>query len=233
MSIRERLRDGMHLLKRGIEKTVIGPIRYRSRSGYDARRYWADRFARHGTSLRGAGHEGLGEDENAQAYAKAAAIVLQEIERVGIDLSRSSVLEIGCGSGFYTALMKDHGVRDYTGIDITDELFDVHRRRFPRYRFVRQDVTSQPIERAFDLILMIDVAEHIVDNSAFASAMRNARSALREGASFVVGPFLDEGKKHLFYIRFWSVQEARENLQGLTERACVPFRDGYLLTFTA
>ena len=38
-------------------KFVAGPAKYRRGEGYDAARYWEDRFSQYGRSLRGAGHE--------------------------------------------------------------------------------------------------------------------------------------------------------------------------------
>lgn len=220
------------LVRRAIQKTLIGPLRYRRGDGYDAQRFWEHRFSRYGTSLRGAGHEGRTEEENRREYEAAAAIVTARLERARTAIKTARILEVGCGTGFYTQLLQSLGAVSYTGLDITDVLFEEHRARFPDFEFVRSDVTDEPLEGEYDIILMIDVAEHIVSDEAFRGAMSNIRSALAPDGLLLVGPFTPESRNHLFYVRFWSLDEARSALKGLQEIECTPFRDGLLLSLT-
>jgi SAM-dependent methyltransferase len=232
MWIFDRFSTGpLDLVKRLLHKKVIGPIKYRGPSGYDAERYWRDRLQKYGGSLRGSGDEGLSEEENRRRYEIAARTLIEAEQKAGIDPATARVLEIGCGPGFYAELHFDLGVRSYTGIDLTDVLLGQLRERFPAYRFVQNDVTRDTLQGEFDLVLMIDVAEHIIADEAMDRAMDNVKRVLAPGGIFFVGPVMRRGKRHLFYVRFWSSEEIRSRLSDSEQLMSVPFPAGALLGF--
>jgi 2-polyprenyl-3-methyl-5-hydroxy-6-metoxy-1,4-benzoquinol methylase len=216
------------LLRRVVFKTVTGPRRYGTEGGYDAQRFWADRFRKYGTGLRGSGDEGRSEAQNQAAYEQAGAVVLGTLERNGVDLGSAEVLDVGCGPGFFTDLLHSARVTSYTGVDITDQLFAELRTRFPGYRFEQKDVTSDGLEGTYDVVMMIDVAEHIVSNEAFDRCIANLAGAVAHGGLLLVGPLLDRGARHLFYVRFWSTKDVLERLPSFEHLEEVPFRNGVL-----
>jgi SAM-dependent methyltransferase len=201
--------DPLGFAKRALYKTVLGPLRYRTADGYDAARYWRDRFTNHGRTLQAVGDEGLSPAENQQMYEDAAKVFGSVCREQAIDCENARVLEIGCGSGFYAQLLHDWGVGDYVGLDITDVFFPELRDRFPAFDFVRRDITADEVEGTFDLVLMIDVVEHIVSDARFASAMEQVRSCLAPGGLFVVSPMVEERPRSMFYQRFWSMLTVR------------------------
>jgi 2-polyprenyl-3-methyl-5-hydroxy-6-metoxy-1,4-benzoquinol methylase len=219
------------LVRRAVFKTVIGPRRYRTESGYDAQRFWSDRFRKYGTGLRGSGDEGLSEAQNELVYEQAGATLLDAIATAGVDLPTANVLDVGCGPGFFTDLLHSEGVASYTGVDITDELFVDLRGRFPDYRFVRKDVTSDALEGTFDLVVMIDVAEHIVDTAGFDRCLANLAGAVAPGGTLLIGPLLERSARHLFYVRFWSTQDVLRRLPAFEHLEDLPFRNGLLMVF--
>ena len=226
------LRDPLGLARRLVFKLMTGPRRYRSQGGYDAAAYWGDRFRNYGRSLRGAGDEGLSEAQNQHQYEEAATVFLGACRSAGVDFPSARVLEIGCGTGFYTRLMVEQGVRDYTGLDITDALFDEFRRELPQYRFVQQDVTEAAIEGTFDLILMIDVVEHIVEEPRLAFLLRSVRAVLAEGGVFIIsGPLRERGSKRFFYLRFWTRDDVERHFLDFHAAPAVASRGGFLLSF--
>jgi SAM-dependent methyltransferase len=221
----------LDLAKRILQKTLIGPIKYRTPSGYDVEHYWRDCFPKYGTSLRGPGDEGLSEEENRKRYQLAAEALLEAERDAGVDLSTASVMEIGCGAGFYAQLHADLGVESYTGVDVTDVLFEGLKKRVPQYQFVQMDATRATLEGDFDLVLMIDVAHHIVTDEAMDAAMNNVRRVLVPGGIFLVGPFTTREKRHLFYVRFWSTEDIRSRILDLDQFMSVPFRGDQLVGF--
>jgi SAM-dependent methyltransferase len=230
--VRDRFGGGpVALVRRVVFKTVIGPRRYGTASGYDAERFWGDRFKKYGTGLRGSGDEGLSEGQNEAVYRQAGTILVTAAREAGVDLESASVLDVGCGPGFFTGVLHDEEVRSYTGVDITDALFPDLRARFPGYSFVRKDVASDPLDGTFDLVLMIDVAEHIVDPKAFDRALENLSGAVAAGGVLLIGPLLGRSARHLFYVRDWSAQDAVDRLPTLRPLDDVPFRNGVLMTF--
>lgn len=230
--MRDRFGGGVvDLVRRVVFKTVIGPRRYGTTSGYDAERFWGDRFKKYGTGLRGSGDEGLSEAQNEAAYRQAGAILVTAARDAGVDLESASALDVGCGPGFFTGIMHGAGVRSYTGVDITDALFPDLRARFPEYSFARKDIASDSLDGTYDLVMMIDVAEHIVDPKAFDRALENLSGAVAAGGVLLIGPLLDRGARHLFYVRYWSTQDAVERLPALEHLNDVPFRNGVLMAF--
>lgn len=222
-------RDPAGLFRRALYKTLIAPLKYRTKSGYDAAQYWRDRLTTYGTSLKGVGDEGLSEQENEEMYDNAAKSFLSLCEREGINFATAQVLEIGCGNGFYTRLLQEQGVNRYLGVDITDALFPTLMARFPSFQFIRRDITSEPIVGKFDLILMIDVIEHIVDEEKLDFAMNNVQSCLAENSRFVVAPVTNQGRRSLFYVRFWSADDIKQRLPGCLLSEPIPFRYSHLL----
>lgn len=218
-------------LGRKLYKLVLGPIKYWRPGGYDARKYWEDRFSRYGMSFRGSGHEGFTEQANALLYARDVEVVRALLEQQRIELPASRVLEVGCGTGAYTQLLRDAGVREYLGVDLTDILFPELRSRFPDYGFQCLDVTRDGLGGPFDLVVMIDVVQHIVSREDFEYAIRNVWSAAGEEALILLGPLASRParRRHLFYVRFWGIDDARPALPPLHSLLQVPFRHGLLL----
>lgn len=76
-----------------------------------------------------------------------------------------SVLDVGCGTGSWLKIVKDHGVEDYQGIDgiICDH---------PQMHIDISNVKEQnldldfDLQRKFDLVICLEVAEHLHPNSA-------------------------------------------------------------------
>jgi SAM-dependent methyltransferase len=214
--------DPLGFFWRAIYKTVIAPVKYRGKGGYDAARYWGDRFAKYGTALKGVGDEGLSEQDNRATYERAGAAFLDLCRQEGIEFSSARVLEVGCGNGFYTQLLMQQGVSRYMGVDITDALFPTLAKRFPDFKFIRQDVTSDLLDGKFDLIVMIDVIEHIVSEDKLDFAMGNVQRCLAESGSFFVAPVVEKARHSLFHLRFWTAADIARRLSECVVGATHP-----------
>jgi hypothetical protein len=93
---------------------------------------------------------------------------------------------------------------------------------------VQQDITAKAPQGTFDLVMMIDVAEHIVDSAAFDRCIANLAAAVGPGGTLLVGPLLGRGARHLFYVRFWSTEDVVGRLSSFENVEDVPFRNGVL-----
>lgn len=228
--VRKLMTDSIGLVRRGAYKLLVGPLRYGRGADYDAARYWSDRFERNRFALRGPGHEGMSEKDNERMYAEAGAVFKELCRQLGIGGSDQDVLEIGCGTGFFTAALRELGVETYLGIDITAVLFDELRRRHPAFRFERCDVTVEELNKEdHDLVVMIDVIEHIVTEAKFRFAMDSIRDTLRPGGRLIISPIEPRSRKRLFYIRSWSLDDVTSHFPGWTRETLVPFRNAQLV----
>ncbi|MCB9477402.1 MAG: methyltransferase domain-containing protein [Deltaproteobacteria bacterium] len=212
------------LAKNAVVKLVVNPIKYRKGEGYDAERYWRDRFERHGANLTGPGDEGLSEDDNRRMYEEAGQKLLAILADEGVDPAGARVLEIGCGNGFFTGLMHDAGVRDLTGVDITDVQFERFRARWPEFRFHKADITQVAPEGRYDLVLMIDVIQHIVTEDALADAFKHVKSVMAPGAAFVLYPMTDRSRRHMLHVHWWDTDDVRKHFDGHAVGDAIPFR---------
>jgi SAM-dependent methyltransferase len=217
-------------LKRGLQKTILGPLIYGQGDDYDASRYWHDRFSNYGVSFKAVGDEGFSEEENIKMYAEVAQVFIDACQNEQINFQNANVLEIGCGTGFYTKLLYELGVKNYLGVDITDVFFPALREKFPEFQFLKKDITKDKLELKFDLVVMIDVIEHIVKDSKLDFAMENIQNCLVEDGVFITAPIMRQSRKHLFYVRFWSLEDIKQRFPGYALSELTPFRSGHMLT---
>src|SRR5262249_48873666 len=76
-----------------------------------------------------------------------------------------SVADVGCGSGAWLQVFKEHGVQDVLGVD--GPYVQRASLRIPEDRFVRHDL-SQPfrLDREFDLVISLEVAHYVTEDDA-------------------------------------------------------------------
>lgn len=71
-----------------------------------------------------------------------------------------SVVDVGCGTGEWLFVFKEHGIEDICGIDgeyVNQELLEI-----PQNKFLPFDLTKPlKLERRFDLVVSLEVAEHL------------------------------------------------------------------------
>lgn len=216
---------------RGSVVRLTHSCRFWAPGGYRAEAYWRARHQKHGFDLRGVGHVGLSRQQNERMYEEARQVFLDLCRNEGVDFARARMLDIGCGTGFYAQAFLDQGGRHYTGIDITDALFGELEQRFAGFVFRKLDVTSGQLDGSYDLITMIDVSQHIVDDGKFSRALRSIRRCLAPGGVAVVTAWL-----HPRRIRQRRHQAARpwadylREFEGCRIRKPVPFRDKVIFT---
>jgi ubiquinone/menaquinone biosynthesis C-methylase UbiE/glycosyltransferase involved in cell wall biosynthesis len=71
-----------------------------------------------------------------------------------------SVLEIGCGTGDLLAAVKpSQGV----GIDLSQRMVEVARRKYPQYTFIRGDAEQLSLSEKFDYVIISDLLGYLQD----------------------------------------------------------------------
>lgn len=96
------------------------------------------------------------------------ALIAHFLKRVSdLVLARSpeNILEIGCGEGFVLRALRDAGVRcPMRGIDFSETAIAEARERVPDAEFLVQDAVKLAADgQRFDVVLMIEVLEHLPD----------------------------------------------------------------------
>lgn len=198
---------------------------------FDAGAYWRDRVVS-GSDLAIVGHRSMGLAYNAQIYERrleALGRMLDEHAPRPVDQLR--ILDIGCGSGFYTGYWSERGVRDYVGVDISSATIEHLAGQYPDYEFINADITAIDTSalsgRApFDVITVFDVFYHIVDDARFAAAVRHIGELAAEGGLVLI---MDQLSAQRYQLSKHVVYRDREEYLDLFQSARLDLVDAELL----
>lgn len=87
----------------------------------------------------------------------------ETLEKLGIALEDSRVLDVGCGSGWFAYYCWGRGVK-YTGVDISETSLEMTLKVSPNV--LKADAQALPFQdRSFDYVFCIDSFEHVPDQA--------------------------------------------------------------------
>jgi SAM-dependent methyltransferase len=104
-------------------------------------------------------------------------------ELAGLDTD-ARILDVGCGTGMYLVHLKSLGFRNLAGVETSERL---------RERFRDDEIPVHPSipDETFDAVFMLDVLEHIADDTG---TLARIHGILRPGGQFLISvpahPFL-------------------------------------------
>lgn len=103
--------------------------------------------------------------------------IREDIVRQVSALNVHSVLDVGCGSGENLAALATADRYELSGVDVSNEGIELARKRVASARLLKVlDVEREALPERFDLVMSIQVVEHIVDDMA---ALRNIAAMAR------------------------------------------------------
>lgn len=109
-------------------------------------------------------------------------IILGIIDRYASD--SQSVLEVGCGTGFVLASIRRFFPQmSLFGSDLFAQGLSYAHTRVPDAVFYQMDACNMPFDKEFDLILALDVIEHIKDDRC---AIKEMHRSLKPGGHVIV-----------------------------------------------
>jgi SAM-dependent methyltransferase len=98
--------------------------------------------------------------------------------------SGSKVLELGCGTAENLSVFANK--YKLTGIDISEGMLKIARRKIPGGKFVQADIADFDLKEKFDLIFCVyDTVNHLKDFKAWISLFRCVKKHLNEGGIFI------------------------------------------------
>ncbi|MEV7601120.1 class I SAM-dependent methyltransferase [Kitasatospora sp. NPDC089797] len=107
------------------------------------------------------------------------------------DVRGRTVLDLACGTGFYSRELRRRGAAEVLGVDISTEMVSVARsfeQREPLgVRYEVGDVAElRPLERQFDVALAVQCLNYAEDRAALDRMCRAVHRSLRPGGELVV-----------------------------------------------
>ncbi len=158
-------------------------------SRFDPQQYWNTRLGQQ-FSLEGVGWLGMSEPFNRWMYKVRRRVFLREVSRVLGDRRDVAVLDVGSGTGMYVDLWLSLGIRDLVASDFTEVAVRNLRLKHPGLRVVGLDITqldgSDIADQRFDVVSVMDVLFHIVDDAAYSRAIHNLVTLLKPGGLLVL-----------------------------------------------
>ena len=95
-------------------------------------------------------------------YYPGWLVLAARIHRAGVE----SVIDLGCGPGQFACLMRDQGMKQYTGIDFSGICIKRARTVCPAYTFIQDDLTDSRYLKMlkYDAVVICEFLEHIDDD---------------------------------------------------------------------
>lgn len=183
---------------------------------YTPSHYWEHRLQKN-FDLTGVGHGGLGPHYNAYLYQRRLETLSAGLARIKQPLAGMRILEVGCGTGFYTNFFTQHNVSKYYGIDISKTSAKKLKQRHPLFHFICADITeSTPIyaENLFDIVFAADVLFHIVADERWERALDTMASHLTSGGWLIISDiFPTQTVQTAAHVRLRSLDDYHQILQ--------------------
>lgn len=131
-----------------------------------------------------------------------------------VDLSQASVLDIGCGSGVTIEYLDRAGAKAVVGVEIDET--STREGSTVEDRIVRGDFISMDLEGEHDIVMMLDVLEHLQDDVGALAKVRGLVSdrglvVLTVPAHMWLWTKHDETNAHF---RRYRAREVRDLLRG-------------------
>lgn len=168
----------------------------RAGESYRPKDYWAQ-LHDSAEDLGIVGHPTLPLLFNRYLYANAARGVLRGLDAAGAGVRGRTVLDVGSGTGFWVDLWRREGAASVAGSDLVPAAVDRLRERFPGSEFAQADIgENAPFPgRTFDVVTIMSVLHHVVDEERFQRALANLASQLAPGGYLtVLDPLVVRGR---------------------------------------
>lgn len=164
------------------------------------RAYWNERFSLH-WGPEGAGSVYMSRQFNAWRYRIRRRVFRRLARRLALEPETLSVLDVGCGTGFYLEQWQALGVASMAGLDISDWVVTQLARAYPKAAFYRANIggASSPLpDQAFDAVTALDVLVHLVDDASYLRALGNLHRSLKPGGYLLYSDAFFHGPEKQF-----------------------------------
>lgn len=149
--------------------------------------FWIKRHSEYKDDPRSVGNAAASRAENLNGEKDLQAAVsslARRFSRMGL----VDVLDLGCGYGRVAGSFISNRMT-YTGVDVSQDALDLAKKRNPKGRFIQGDLRNVEIKNKYDIVSILYVLVHFVDDSEWEDLIRRACSSLRPGGRLVFADY--------------------------------------------
>ena len=179
---------------------------------YDPQKYWEDRLKSR-FNLTGVGNIVFDSKYNEYLYKLQLTVLKKALKKYAITLRGKTILDIGCGTGFFSKFYLKN-LAQVTGIDITETSVESLNKSMPDGKFITMDISAELpgnreyFEKQFEIVNVLNVIFHIVDENRFKKTLENLSICLTEGGYlFISDYFGDSDVSPARHVKFRSLEK--------------------------
>ena len=124
-----------------------------------------------------------------------------------VDLKNQTLLDVGCGFGDFYYFLKNRGilVKNYLGIDISEEIIKIGRNTYPEInkKLIVKDLLTEKFDKKFDFVVLSGLfGLKTVNNKQFLiDIITKCFSLAKKGLIFnSISNYVDYKEDHLYYV---------------------------------
>jgi 2-polyprenyl-3-methyl-5-hydroxy-6-metoxy-1,4-benzoquinol methylase len=79
----------------------------------------------------------------------------------------STIVDLGCGVGYFASILYKEGYRNYIGMDFSSHMIKYSKERVPQYEYILIDFNDEElieVIRNYELFIMLETLEHIIND---------------------------------------------------------------------
>ncbi|MCY0096400.1 class I SAM-dependent methyltransferase [Hoeflea ulvae] len=150
---------------------------------FDQAEFWINRHIVYKDDPRSVGNAAVSVEANLDGEKDLQAAIAQLAKRFSSH-NYSTVLDLGCGYGRVADSFISNGFK-YTGIDISKDALETAKKQYPQGKFIQGDLRNIKLDSKFDVVSILYVLVHFVDDSDWKSFLRTACEYLTPGGKLV------------------------------------------------
>lgn len=164
-----------------IRKLVVGS----AAESFALEEYWERRHRTHRGSLKSVGHAALSDEQNSAQYHVKRDRIVAMINRFVANPQGKTLLDAGCGIGLLTPTYLQLGF-DVTGVDFSATAIEQAKAAAPGAGFHVSALDTLNLLHRFDVIVVVDVLLHVVDDARWRVSLARLVEHLGRGGVLIV-----------------------------------------------
>lgn len=182
---------------------------------YKPKEYWEKRLENQ-PNLRGVGCASFNETYNKYLYLLKIQALNKNLNSLFLTIKEKSILDVGCGTGFFVDYYTKEGAKKVAGLDIAELSVSMLKERYPTFSFYVEDIGNPNFRfwESFDIVNVFDVLYPITDNGKFETAIKNISNLMHVGGYVLITDVF--GKNDIIsarHVHFRSLQKYKAELK--------------------